>query len=66
MESAVLISKSKTDLSILLTLAKKLGIVTHRLTSEEIEDMALINAMKTGRTGEYIDTDKFLKKLKAE
>jgi len=66
MESAVLISKSKTDLSILLTLAKKLGIVTHRLTTEEIEDMALINAMKTGRTGEYIDTDKFLKKLKAE
>ena len=66
MEIAVLISKSKTDLSILLTLAKKLGIVTHRLTTEEIEDMALINAMKTGRTGEYIDTDKFLKKLKAE
>ena len=66
MESAVLISKSKTDLSILLTLAKKLGIVTHRLTTEEIEDMALINAMKTGRTGEYVDTGKFLKKLKAE
>jgi len=66
MESAVLISKSKTDLSILLTLAKKLGIVTHRLTTEEIEDMALINAMKNGRTGEYVDTGKFLKKLKAE
>jgi len=64
MESAVLISKSKTDLSILLTLAKKLGIVTHRLTTEEIEDMSLINAMKTGRTSEYIDVDKYLKKLR--
>ena len=66
MESAVLISKSKTDLSILLTLAKKLGIVTHRLTTEEIEDMSLINAMKTGRTGEYIDVDKYLKKLRGK
>jgi len=66
MESAVLISKSKTDLSILLTLAKKLGIVTHRLTTEEIEDMSLINAMKTGRTSEYIDVDKYLKKLRGK
>ena len=64
MESAVLISKSKSDLSILLTLAKKLGIGIHRLTAEEIEDMALTNAMKTGRTGEYIDVDKYLKKLR--
>jgi len=63
MESAVLISESKSDLSVLLALAKKLGISTHRLTAEQIEDMALINAMKKGRTGEYIDKDKFLKKL---
>ncbi|HBX50967.1 MAG: hypothetical protein A2309_13520 [Bacteroidetes bacterium RIFOXYB2_FULL_35_7] len=64
MESAILISESKTDLSLLLTLAKKLGIGIHRLTTEEIEDMSLINAMKTGRTGEYIDADKYLKKLR--
>ncbi len=64
MESAVLVSKSKSDLFILLNLAKKLGIGVHRLSAEEIEDMALINAMRQARTGEYIDTDKYLKKLR--
>lgn len=66
MESAVLISNSKSNLAILLNLAKKLGINTHRLTAEEIEDMALINAMKNGRTGDYIDTEKYLKKLRSK
>lgn len=66
MESVVLTSESKTDLSVMITLAKKLGIRIHRLTKSEVEDLALINAMKTGRTGEYVDTDKFLKKLRAE
>jgi hypothetical protein len=66
MESAVFISESKADLSILLTLAKKLGISTHRLTNEEIEDISLTNAMKIGRTGEYIDVDEYLKKLQSK
>jgi hypothetical protein len=66
MESAILISESKSNLAILLRLARKLGINIHRLTAEEIEDMALINAMKEGRTGEYTDTDKYLKKLRGK
>jgi hypothetical protein len=64
MESAILISESKSNLAALLKLAKKLGIGIHRLTAEEVEDMALINAMKEGRTGEYINTEKYLKKLR--
>jgi hypothetical protein len=66
MESIVLSSDSKSDLSILLRIAKKLGIGVKRLTTEEAEDLGLINAMKKGRTGEYIDTEKYLKKLRSK
>jgi|AntAceMinimDraft_17_1070374.scaffolds.fasta_scaffold00282_2 hypothetical protein len=64
MENVVLISESKSELTILLNLAKKLGIKTYRLTNEEVEDLGLVNAMKDGRTGEYIDVDNYLKTLR--
>ena len=66
MESVVLTSDSKSNLTILLNLAKKLGISVQRLTSEESEDLGLINAMKKGRTGEYIDNKKYLEKLRSK
>ncbi|MBN4051233.1 hypothetical protein JYU16_00300 [bacterium AH-315-M05] len=66
MESAVLTSESKSNLAILLNLAKKLGIGVKRLTMEDIEDFGLVNAMKKGRTGKYIDTDKYLAKLRSK
>jgi len=66
METAVLISDSKSNLAVLLALAKKLGISVKRLTEEEIEDLGLVNAMKKGRTGKYIDTDKYLAKLRSK
>jgi hypothetical protein len=66
MESAVFISNSKSNLALLLNLAKKLGISTHRLSPEEIEEMALVNAMKKGKTGEYVDTEKYLKKIQSK
>lgn len=63
-ESALLISESKSNLAILLTLAKKLGIGVKHLTAEDIEDMGLVNAMKKGRTGKYVDTKKYLAELR--
>ena len=36
------------------------------LSSEEMEDIALANTASQGRTGEYIDTVEFLKKLDAK
>ena len=45
-------------------LAKKIGLKTVFLNNEYIEDIALANAMKTGRTGEYINTKAYLAKLK--
>lgn len=64
MQSALLTSESKADLRILIDLARKLGIKTKLLTKEEIEDYGLARAMKLSQTGEYIDTDKFIRKLK--
>ncbi|MFH2142879.1 MAG: hypothetical protein ABIJ97_10680 [Bacteroidota bacterium] len=52
MVSVVLTSESKADLSMLIILAKKLGIKIYRLTKSEAEDMTLINAMEPGSTGE--------------
>ena len=64
MTGAILISKSKDELQLLIDLAKKLGIKTKLLTSEDLEDFGLAQAIKKGRTGKRIDTDKFIQKLR--
>ena len=66
METALLKSKSKADLMLLLKLATKLNIEGKLLTEEEIEDAGMYNAIKKGRTGKYIDTDKFISKLQGK
>jgi hypothetical protein len=64
METLILQSPNKSDLKIFTELAHKLGIKLKHLSVEQIEDIGLALAMKKGRTGEYIDTEKFLKKLR--
>jgi len=64
METAILTSRSKSDLKLLLELAQKIGIKTKVLTHEEIEELGIILAIKDGRTEKYVDTDKFLEKIK--
>ncbi len=63
MATIILSSESQKDLNLILQLAKKLGITTKKLSKDEIEDIALSIAIRDGRTGEYVDTDTFLKKL---
>ena len=63
MESAILTTTSKKDLQLLLDLAKKIGIKSKLLSKAEIEDLGLKQAIRKGRTGKYVDTDKFLKNL---
>lgn len=63
METVVLQGKSKSDLKALIAVAKKLGIMVRYLTEEEQEDIGLLDAMKQGRTKEYVNTDSFVKKL---
>ena len=63
MQKAVLESESVSDLKLLLDLAKKLGIKSKILSMDEIEEIGMANAIKTGQTNEYIDTNEFLKKI---
>lgn len=63
MQAALLKSESISDLKLLLELAKKLGIKSRILTIDEIEEIGLANAIKSGQTGEYIDTNEYLKKI---
>jgi hypothetical protein len=64
MSTILLQSKSKNDLNLLLEIAKKFGIKAKILTESEIEDVGLGNAINEGKTGKFIDTESFLKKLR--
>jgi hypothetical protein len=45
-------------------LAKKLGISARILSKDEFEDFGLSNAIRQGDSGEYVDTDDYLKELR--
>lgn len=64
MTSAILKGHSKSDIKLLLDLAKKMGITAKFLTEEEAEDMALGYAVKEGDSGEYVPLHKYRSKLK--
>ena len=64
MEGAILHTDSNKDLSLILQLAKKLGISARTLSKNEIEDYGLSIAISEGKTGEYVDTEIFLNKLR--
>ena len=66
METLLLQGKSKKDMKIFADLAKKVGIKTKMLTNAHLEDIGLATVMKKGRTGEYINTETYLKKLKGK
>ena len=64
METVVLKSSSKDSLNLLVKLAKKLGIEVSFLSEQASEDIAMANAIKKGKTGQYVDTNEFLKELR--
>jgi len=41
-----------------------MGIKAKYLSEEDLEDMGMGKAILEGKTGEFIDTDEFLKSLK--
>jgi len=63
MKSVILRSKSKSDLKLITELARKIGVKVDYI-EDETEDKVMIDAIETGRTGKYIDTDVFLKQLR--
>ncbi|HET7361101.1 MAG TPA: hypothetical protein VFI78_04125 [Salinimicrobium sp.] len=66
METIILSGKSKKKIALIAELAENLGLEVQReITETEIkEDKALLRAMESGKTGEYVDTKTFLEQLK--
>lgn len=64
MQAVILNSDSKSDIKLLLDLAKKIGIKSRILSDSEIEDIGLINSMRLGRTNKFVDTEAYIKKLR--
>ncbi len=64
MKTAILSGESESDIKLLIELANKLGIKTKILTEEDAEDLAMVYAIEHGKTGEYVDTQSFIKKLR--
>lgn len=64
MQTVILNSKSKSDIKLLTDLAKKIGVHTKVLTESDIEEIGLSYSIKDGRTKEYINTEKYINKLR--
>jgi hypothetical protein len=63
MESAIISGKSKKDIQLLMAIAEKMGITAKFLTRDDLEDIGMAKAIKEGETGEWIDTDEFLRSI---
>lgn len=48
----------------MLTIAEKMGIKAQFLSKDDLEDFRMAKAITEGKTGEFVDTDEFLKSLK--
>ena len=64
MESAIISGNSKKDIHLLITIAEKMGIKAKFLSKEDIEGFGMGKAIVEGKTGEFIDTDEFLKSVR--
>ncbi|MDX2190026.1 MAG: hypothetical protein SFY32_09195 [Bacteroidota bacterium] len=64
MQTILLNSNSKSDIKLLLDLAKKIGMKSNVLNESEMEEIGLINAIKNGRTNQLIDANDFIQKLR--
>ena len=64
MKTVILNSDSKSDLKLLMDLAKKIGIKSRVLSETEMEEIGLANSMIVGRTNKYVDTSAFIQKLR--
>jgi len=64
MQTMVLHSNSKTNFKLIAEIARKFGLTVKILTDEDKEDIGLIKAITHGRTGKYVNTENFVKKLR--
>jgi hypothetical protein len=64
METLILTGDKKAEMRLIAGIARKFGLKTRKLKIAEIEDIALLKAIKNGETGEYADTDQVVKSLR--
>ena len=64
MQTVIINSESKSDIKLLTDLAKKIGVNTKVLSATDIEEIGLSYAIKEGRTNEYVNTEKYVGKLR--
>ena len=64
METLILTGDKKSEMKLIEEIARRFGLKTRKLTLAEIEDIALLKAILDGETGEYVDTDQFVKSLR--
>lgn len=66
MQSVIITSKTKSGAKMLKELASELGYSFEILTKEQEEDFLLARAIKEGETGKYVNTKKFVSKLRGK
>ena len=64
METLILTGDKKSEMRLIAGIARKFGLKTRKLTITEVEDIAILKAIKNGETEEFIDTDQFVTSLK--
>ena len=66
METAVINFKSEDDKFLFAALAKRLHLKLKVISSIDKEDYGLLKAMLEGKTGEYVDVERYLSKLRGK
>jgi len=64
MASIILKSASKENILLLIQLAQKLGVDVNIVKEKDLEDLAMVHAIETGKTGEHIGVDELLAMFK--
>ncbi|MEI6436871.1 MAG: hypothetical protein WCP32_18760 [Bacteroidota bacterium] len=64
MEALILTGEKKSEMNLIVEIARKFGINSRKLSKEDMEDIGLLKAIKDGETGEYVNTDEFLASIR--
>ena len=64
MQTLVLNGESAADIKLIAEIAKKMGLKAKILSEEEKEEIGMLNAIKKGRTKQYVNTESFIHNLR--
>lgn len=64
MQTLVLNGESAADIKLIAEIAKKMGLKAKILSEAEKEDIGMLNAIKKGRTKQYVNSESFIHNLR--